>query len=219
MAKQLSEIITDIRQIIGQTDSSNTNITDAQLTEWINDAYRRAVTELRSFPWSSKDYTPTTKDVTLESGWVSIDIAKFDKQPADAFGELHIISLTELMERFPDYENDSTGIPEYFVRTGVTTAIIHPAPDSSNSSQTLRTWGLKMPTELSSSSDTPTALTDNVHDALGHWGAFRSFQFLEQEARSTQQLILFNQLIKAQKTISQGASRAKGHWRFQEVDD
>ena len=218
MAKTLAQLIADTRQIIGQADAANSNFTDSQLTIWLNDAYRRAVTELRSFPQSSKDYNPTTKDVTLESGWLTIDVAKFDAQPADAFKELRIVSLEELINIDPDYENADTGIPEYFVRTSVTAAIIHPAPNTANLSATLRTWGLKIPTDLSGSSDTPSALTDNVHDALSHWAAFRAFQFMERPEASTQNLILYNQLIKSQKGVSAGASRGKSRWWFTEVD-
>lgn len=218
MAKTLAQLTADVRQIIGQTDSSNSNFTDAQLHSWINDGYRRAVTELRVFPMSTKDYAPTSQSVTLEAGWVTIEVAKWLAEPSGKYEELEILSLEELINLDPDYENATAQIPKYFCRTGVTTAIIYPGPNSANSGSTLRTWGLKIPTALSSDSDEPSALTDNVHDALSHWAAFRAFQFMERQESSTQNLILFNQLLKAQKGVSAGASRGKSRWWFAEVD-
>lgn len=218
MAKALSAIITDARQIIGQTDSAKSNFSDSQLTVWINDAYRRGLLEMGSFPWTSADATTTTRNITVPAGTVTIDVVKYLVQPINKFMELQVISLEELIRKFPDYENEATGIPEYFVRTANTTAIVHPAPNAANQSQTCRMWGLTLPTELSASTDQPSALVDNLHDCLSHWAAFRCFQFLERPADSTQQLILFNQILKSQRTLSQGASRGKSHWWFEEVD-
>lgn len=218
MARTLAQLLTEVRQIVGQEDATKSNFTDSQLTEWLNVAYRRAVTELRVFPQVSTDYTPTSGTVTLDTGTITVDRARFKAQPANEFQELEILTYDEFIRRYPDYENDDTGIPTRLVRRTVTSAILHPAPNAANSGQTMRTFGLSIPTALSASSDTPTSLTDNLHDALPHFAAFRAFQFLERANDSTQQLILFNQSLKGQRQVSQGASRAKRQFWFSETD-
>ena len=218
MAKDLSQLLTEVRSIIGQTDAASSSISDATLTAWLNDGYRKAVIELRALPITTKDYTPTTGTVTLASTVQTIDIARFNKQPLNEFREMEIMTMEDFIRRFPDYENDDTGIPERIVRKDITTLIVLPAPNSANSGKTLRLFSLVMPTALSASTDLPSALFEPVHDILPHWAAHRAFLFLERADASTQQLILFNQGLKSQRNINQGASRKKGHWRFEEVD-
>lgn len=218
MAKTLAELQADVRQIIGQPSASVSSISDAQLTIWLNDAYRRAVTELQSFPVTNTDYAPTSLSVSLNAGHITIDRARFSAAPQNEFEELEIIGYDEFIRRYPDYEGDDTGIPQIFVRTAVRTGIIYPAPNSANSGRTLRVSGMSNPTSLSASTDVPTALVDNLHDILPNYAAFRAYQYLAETDKSTQQLILFNQGLKAQRGISQGYSRGKKHWWFAEVD-
>lgn len=218
MAKDLGQLLTEVRSIIGQTDAASSNISDATLTAWLNDAYRRSVVELRAIPITTKDYAPTSGTVTIVSTIQTIDIARFKKQPLNEFQEVEIMTMEDFIRRFPDYENDDTGIPARIVRKDVTTLIVHPAPNSGNSGQTLRLFSLVMPAALSASADLPSALLEPIHDILPHWAAHRAFQFLDRADSSTQQLILFNQGLKGQRQMNQGTSRKKGHWRFEEMD-
>ena len=218
MPKTLAQLQADVRQIIGQPNAGQTSITDAQLAIWLNDAYRRVVTDLKCFPVVNTDYTPTALAVSLNAGHIQIDRARFSVAPQNEFEELEIITYDEFIRRHPDYEGDDTGAPNTFVRTAVRAGIIYPAPNAANSGRTLRVSGPVDPTALSASTDVPTALTDNIHDILPNYAAYRAFQFLSETDKSTQQLILFNQGLKAQRGVSQGGARGNKSWWFSEVD-
>ena len=75
MARQLSQIRDDIRQIIGQADASNSNFTNAQLNVWINEAYRDIVHQLEVATITSNTYT-TANSVTLDGDTLTVDTVK-----------------------------------------------------------------------------------------------------------------------------------------------
>ena len=219
MAKTKAQLITDIRQIIGQADTSNSNFTDAQLLIWLNDAYRRVVVATRNMPRSYRDYTAAAS-VTLNSATITVLNAKL-KNPdsADQYYNLRIIGLDELLQMDPDYEAADTGLPEYLVRTDIGTAVLHPRPKSSVTALTtpLRLYATEMPTELSSDSDTPSALPPNLHDILIFYPSFRCFSSLNDEARATQQLTLFRGSLKDERDAAIQFSPQLNRWRFEDT--
>ena len=217
MAKTLSELITESRKIIGQTDSSNSQISDSQLTTWLNDAYESTLITLRHIPKKSADLAVTAQAVTLDDGTLTIDSARL-KNPdnSEKYADLEVISLDELMALDPDWENATATFPTHLVRTGVLTASLYPPPKASVIALTtpLRLYGLEAPDAMSASSDTPSLLPAHLHRILPHWAAFRSFSALNDEPRATQQLTLFRGQVKDNKAIATEFSRKLGRWKW-----
>lgn len=215
MAKTLAQIITDTRQHIGQTDSANSNYTDAQLSIWINDAYRSIVVAIRHLPITTRNYSVAAQAITLNSGTVTVDSAKLLNPTTGKYENLKIISLDELLQMDPDFESATAAVPEYLVRTAVFTASLYPPPSAAVIAQTtpLRTYGMELPTELSSNSDTPD-LPGNLHDIISHWPAFRCFSGLENTVKATEHITMFRGGIKNHKGIATEFSRHKKGWRF-----
>lgn len=220
MAKTLEQIIADARQIIAQPDSSNSAFSDSQLTRWANDAYRRVCISLRNLPVKERDYTVSAGGaITLNSATVTIDTAKIQVNSGARWKQLVIWKLDDLFRHDPDWENADAGEPVALVRKDTTSAILWPPPNAaSQGAAYLTTYGMEMPTELSASSDTPN-LPENLHDIFCHWVAHRCFQYLNEEQRSTQQLVIFNGMLKDQKGISAELSRHKKRWSFDSSED
>lgn len=229
MAKTLAQMIADGRQIFGQPDSANSNISDAQLTIWADDAYRDIVRALASnshggVPISSRDYTITGGHisggaVTLNSATIRVDTVRWRKDSSSEWQPLDIINLEQLMKRFPDWENDDTAdVPAYFVRTGTFAAKLYPAPNTSTGSQTVRIYGIESPSALSASTDTPD-LPEFLHDLIPHYMAYRAFAFLENGERSISELTLYRGALKEGKGIASNFSTQQKGWKFDEVDD
>lgn len=229
MAKTLEQMISDARQIFGQPDSSNSNISDAQLTIWANDAYRDIVRALASnshggVPISSRDYTITgghisSGAVTLNSATIRVDTARWRQNSSSQWEPLDIINIEQLMKRYPDWENDDASeVPTYLVRTGTFAAKLYPAPNTSEATQTLRIYGIESPSALSASTDTPD-LPEFLHDLIPHYMAYRSFAFLENGERSISELTLYRGALKEGKGIASNFSTQQKGWKFDEVDD
>lgn len=217
MAKTLTQLLADTRQLINQPDSSNSQFTDAQLTIWLNDAYRQIVIALEVLPQTPNEYAVTGAEVTVDTPTMTINQAKL-KNP-DASGKyslLRIINLDWLNETNPDYENKATGMPTHLVRVGRNTVRLYPPPKTSVTAQTtpLKTYGLELPTEISAAGDTPDLLPENLHQILPHWPAYRCFLTLGDTASATQQLTLFRGQLKDNKSISTKFSRQLTKWRW-----
>ena len=218
MAKNLGQIITDARQIINQTDSANSQFSDGQIRIWVNDAYRKIVIALRHLPITDNDYTVSSQTISLNSNTITVDQAKL-KNPdnSNKYESLEIINLDQLLQMDPDYENATTNFPKYLCRVDVTSVVLYPPPKSSVTALTtpLRTYGLELPSELTSSTDTPN-LPENLHDILSHWAAHRCFTVLNDEPRSTQQLTLFRGALKDHREVSTEFSRHLKRFRWEE---
>lgn len=229
MAKTLAQMVADARQIFGQTDSSNSQISDAQLNIWANDAYRDIVRSMASashggVPITSRDYTITggaisSGAVTLNSATIRIDTARWRKNSTSRFIELEVINLEQLMRWFPDWENDdTTAQPKYLVRTGTFAAKLYPVPDTSEATQTVRVYGIESPSALSASTDTPD-LPEFLHDLIPHFMAYRAFSFLEQQDRAVSELTLYRGALKEGRGVASNFSSKQKGWQFDEIDE
>lgn len=213
MAKTLSQLLTDTRRFIGETDSTNTHFSDTVLTDWLNEAYRKFVTVRRHLPVTSEDYAVTGAAVSLASTTAKVDYAKI-KNPDNGgkYTPLTIITFDELMERDPDYEDAATGLPRFLVPLSYTSARLYPPPSDSVIAQAtpLRTHGLEVPSDLSDDNDTPS-LRDVDQDALPFWPAYRAYSELNDAAKSTEFLTLWRSALKE---LGQDTSMAKSQNGF-----
>ena len=210
---QLSVMRSEARLIFGQPDTTNSNFTEAQLNTWANEFYRYACMELTSVPITERTYT-TGATITLNSNTITVDKAKIKAQPANQWQELEIIDLSDLYAIDPNWENATTGIPEFLVRTGTFTARLYPGPNSANDAQasSLKTHGLEMPSDLSADADTPD-LPLNIHDLFPHWIAYRAFGRLEKLENARGELIVVQGILKQQKLMSTKFSNGRG-WKW-----
>lgn len=225
MAKTLANIIADARQHIGQTEESNSQFSDDQLTIWANDAYRDLVATLRHLPVKERDYSISSysaaSGVTLNAETVTTDTVLLKNPDAlnsdgtAKYQELEIIGLDELIAMDPDYQAVTADMPQYAVRKSTFTLILYPTPKASVKAQTtpLRTYGLELPTELSEDSHTPD-LPGHLHDTIAHWVAYRCFAQNENQAKTSEHLTLYNGRKKAGKGLATEFSRKKKGWTY-----
>ena len=208
---------TEWRYLIGQTDANNSDFTNSQGTAWANEFYRKACVNLESVPITTRAYT-TASSITLNANTIKVNRAKWKAQPADDWVELEIHDLDDLFRRDPNWEDATTGVPDWLVRTGTFTAIPYPPPDSANDAQAsgLKTYGLELPTALSADADLPN-LPANIHDLFPHYMAYKSFLRLGMNDKAAEQLILCNGGLKSQRNVSTQFSDSKG-WTWHDSD-
>ena len=220
MARALSVIRDDVRQIIGQTDSSNSNFTPSQLNIWINEAYRDASIRLEVATTTETTYTTGTT-VTLGTGTVSVDTVKFltNDGTTTSWKALQVIDISDLTRIDPNWENATTGIPDYAVKFGPFSMRLYPPPNTSNDAQAngLKTYGLTLPTELSADVD-ETVWPHHLDDLLSHYAAYRCFSRLNNEARSVQELTLYRGMLRDYKKMATNWSRGRERWVWTDTD-
>lgn len=213
----LSTMRTEWRYLIGQTDANNSDFTNAQGTSWANEFYRLACVRLESVPITARSYT-TASSITLNANTVKVNRAKWKIQPENQWVELDIHDIDDLFARDPDWENAETGKPDWLVRTGTFTVIPYPPPNTANDAQAsgLKTYGLELPAALSADADLPD-LPANIHDLFPNYMAYKSFLRLGMSDKASEQLILVNTGLKAQRNVTTQFSDSKG-WTWHDAD-
>lgn len=197
----LSDMITQARSMINQTDSANSQITNSQLTTWANEAYRTIITRIGAIPETSYDLTSATGDMTVNSN-VQKPLRAYMYRPDSAeYERLEIIGIDMLDYIDASWLSADTGTPNYFVRKSTFTYYLYPQPDSDNTSQTIKFHAISFPTDLSSDSDVPD-LPKNLQDLFPYFMAYRAFAQMGQEEQSVGKLIFFNTQMKADRQSS-----------------
>ena len=76
-SKTLGELITDVRDIIGQRTPSKSQFTNSKITGYLNDAVGIVIFRTQKIPLTSRDYTPTSQTVALNVNTVYIKSARW----------------------------------------------------------------------------------------------------------------------------------------------
>ena len=215
---QLSVMRTEARQVFGQTDAANSNVSEGQLTTWANLAYDFIIGKTRDIPITERSYsTPagSSPTITLNANTITVDRVKIYVRPASLWQELEIIDIDDLIAMDADWENADVGIPSHLVRMGTFSARLYPPPNTSIESQStsLKTYGLERPTSLSSDSDTPD-LPIILHNLFPHYMAARACAFLGDEERSGIHFKFFYGGVKDVLALTQKFSDRRIRWKF-----
>lgn len=216
----LGKMKSEARAIFGQPDAANSSITDIQLEGWANEFYRKAVVYLESVRISENTYDISGATVSFDVSTVLINLAKFKIQPENKWVEIEVKDLDDLFRRDPDWENATTGKPDWLVRTGTFTGRLYPPPNTANDNQTggLKTYGVELPdpTGFNEDSNSPT-LPENIEDLFPYFMAYKAFMALGEYEKAGAQLAIANEGLKSQRNISTQFSNSKG-WQWHDRD-
>jgi len=215
----LSELLTEWRSLIGQTDSSNSLVTDTQGKAWANEGYRTILAKMNGIPTTSRDYSSAADTITLNSLTLEIMAADMLKQPENKYSPLSIVDVDTISYIDSTWLSADTGIPEYLVMLSKFTARLHPQPNAANLAQTILVRAREFPTDMSSSSDTPALLSKNLQDTIPHYMAYRAFSQLNLPQRAQDELILFNSMCKSHRELQTKTQGSASKWITVESDD
>ena len=211
---QLSEIITQARSLINQTDALNSQITNSQLIGWANEAYRAIITRLGAIPEETFTLSSAVGDISLDADILNLLRCRCYNPDNSTYEPLEIISMDTLDNIDSGWASADTGTPKYFVRKNTFTGYLYPQPDTAHIGQVLSLDAIAFPTELSADSDTPSFLPKNLHDLIPHFMAWRGWSQMGQPDRATNEIIYFNTQMKADRQISSKFSGQQNQWRW-----
>ena len=218
MAKTLAQLRTDARELFGQTDANKSNVSDARLNTFANDGLLKAQLKLGrgGAPVVTTNYTTdSTALITLNSGTVFVRAARIKHATTGKYHSLEHRSFEWLRDNYPDFENDTSGIPRYIIQdTGFNDVRLYPTPNSDyQGTDLVRVDSLEGPTVLSADGDTPD-LPDAAHPSISNYMAYRAHLFLGNDDSATQQLILFRSQLKSVQAITAKLSPRRRRWTF-----
>ena len=224
MAQTKAQLIADWRQHIGQPESSNSTVTDAQGLIWLNQGYGIICEKLRHLPRKERDYSlssySASTGLAINAETITIDevlLKNPDSLNSDGtakYQAVQVISFAELVAMDPDYQAVTADMPTLAARKSTSYMVLYPTPKASVKAQTtpLRTYGFERPTDLSSDSDVPD-IPGNLHYLIPHWMAYRTYAQQENQVKVSEHLTIFNSGIKANMQLATEFSRQTKHWK------
>ena len=214
----LSELITQVRSIINETDSANSHFNDSQITVWLNEAMRYVITRIEELPIKWNDLVSATGDITINSSTLLINEAYILNPDTSKYDPLEIIDYSTLKYKSPTWLSDDAGQPQFLVKKGNFAVYLYPQPDASYVGQAIKTAGVDFPTELSATTDEPV-LPKNMHDLLPHYAGYRAFEQLGMGDKAGSELMLCREAIKSTKSITTKFSTQKDVWQITSDND
>lgn len=197
----LSQLITEARSITNQTDPNNSQITDAQLTVWANEAYRTVVSRMETLPETTYALVSALGDIALSTDILTLQRVHMLQQPDNQYKALRIIGPDMLENIDRSWLSANTDVPRYFVRKNTFTGYLYPQPNPSNIGQDLQLVTISFPPQLVNANDVPS-LPQNLIDIMPHYMAYRAEQQMGNDPKANNELILVNTQLKANREIS-----------------
>ena len=214
-----AEMETQFRSIINEPDVNNSHFTSLQAMVLANEAIRFIVTRLEELPIAWMDIIAALLDITISTDTLLINEAyilnpnnsKYDKLELCDFGYLKYIS--------PTWLSDTADEPRYLARKGTFAVYLYPQPKTAYIGQNIKLAGVNFPTEISIAAGVAPDIPKHTHDWIPHYMAYRAFEQLGQQDRSTNELIMVQGLIKSTKSITTKFSNENEQWRITDDND
>lgn len=216
----LSAIRSQLRTILSETDNTNSHFTDAQLTEFINQAQTFMATYIE-YPRTiaSAQVTAGTADYTLPTDWISILAVYFGNLAvSNDVIVLRVINEEALKSIRPGWletASTSRGRPQFAHIKNRTTLTLIPTPDTDNAT-TGKKYHLnyiRLPTTLVLDADSPE-LPLPYHDFLQFYAAHMAYLNLQVQAMADKMFEIFTTKMKAIQTEVNKESKEAMAWQW-----
>ena len=189
----LGSIITETRQIVQQTDSNNSQASDATITGWANDCTIQLCSTLSALPKEVFSSVVAAATITLDTDLIKLDFASISDGTTSF--PLETMDFNSFVRRYPDYQNQPTGKPTLIYRMTNTTWNMFPAPDATWTGKSLTLIGSAVPTAMSATTDVPP-FSQVMHPAYPHYCAWKFFLLLNNPQRAADEYAIFDGIKK-----------------------
>lgn len=166
MALTRLTMTTAVRRYINETDSTNSNFTDSEIYDYLNQAIRFLGTEME-WPFQTAEATSVAEQAvyTLPEDFISLVDFYFDNK------DLPIIERADLSALRIDWQNALSSMPQYAYKADNAKIGLYPKPDATNAGLTLQIQYIKVPPDLSDDTTSPD-LHVAFQDCLPFYAAF-----------------------------------------------
>lgn len=171
-----AQMIARARLFAGQTDSSNSNVTDAQCLDFANEWLSDMVAFIDQDPITEATATTVENQATYnlpERAFVVSEVFMTDQNdkeyPLRVYQSQDMLALAVSQT----WRTDDAGQPLYAYKAGTGVLGIFPKPSSSYASKTLRIFYRRVPTAMTLSDTSGPNIPDLYHETAPYWIAAR----------------------------------------------
>lgn len=216
-----SEIRSQCRVILNETDSANTHFSDTNINEYIDQAqtFLASLIEYpRKFSSGTQAIDDTAKYALPTDNLIIISIYFGDISIANDIHPLQIVSEEVLTSMFPqwlDATSSTKGRPQYAVVIDRNDILLYPRPDSENSATGKKIYidYVYVPASLASDSASPD-LPLPYHNLIQFYVAHLAYLRLQQQDASIQSLKIFAEKVKALKSVVVKETQQSLGWQW-----
>lgn len=146
----LATLRSDLRQMIAEEDSANSNFTDTQLDGYLNKAVLFLGVRME-WPLQTSTAVGVADQAlySLPSDFISLADAYYDNQPLD------VLDRTDLKAINGNWQDASSGTPTAIYRADNAVVGLYPAPNSTAAGNLLQIQYIQVPATLSTDADIP----------------------------------------------------------------
>jgi hypothetical protein len=161
----LSDLRTDLRLLLDESDNSNTNFTDTELNGYLNKALRKTAVELE---WPIAVATATTAtsqaQYSLPDNFMLLLKVFVDGKPLD------VTDLEDIAIIHPNYRSAAADIPTLAYRADNNQIGLYPPPNLANAGKTILMEYIKYAATITADADVPD-LSAAIQDLLPFYAA------------------------------------------------
>lgn len=150
MALTRVSMTTAVRRYINETDSTNSNFTDSEIYDYLNQAIRFLGTEME-WPLQTAEATSVLDQAvySLPEDFISLIDIYFDNL------DLPVIERADLSAKRTDWQDADSSKPQYAYKADNAKVGLWPPPDADNAGLIIQIQYIKVPPDLSDDSTAP----------------------------------------------------------------
>jgi hypothetical protein len=191
----VSEITTEVRQIIQQLDPTNSNVTDSSILGWINACTLQLCSIISTLP--KTEFTIVAAEtITLAQTLLKVDFASIKDKTSGVHSPIKTIDYCNFVRTHPNYQNEPANRPEYLVRLTDLTWTMWPSPvGSAYAGADVTLVGTTIPANLTLTTEEPP-VSKAMHTVYSHYCAWKAFLLLNNPERAAAEYAAYDALKK-----------------------
>lgn len=150
MSFALATLRTKTRRLIGEEDPLNSHFTDPELLDYLNQASLFLATEME-WPEQTSNATSVLDQAlySLPADFISLSEVYLDGRP------LKILDRSDLKQINSQWQNESSGTPQYFYKADNLAVGLYPAPNSTYAGLAIQIQYISLPADMAGDTDVP----------------------------------------------------------------
>lgn len=192
----VSDIITEVRQIVQEMDPLNTHASDSVILGWINACTLQLCSSMSTLPKVTLSTVVAANTISLPTNLIRMDYASIsDGNTPPQYSPLKTIDFVNFARISKDWQSQTTDKPSTLVRMTDLDWMMFPNPSAAWVGKALTLIGSTLPTPLTGFSDTP-AVSITLHPAYVHYCAWKFFLLVNAPERASASFAAYDGLRK-----------------------
>lgn len=191
----VAEITAEVRQIIQQVNTSNSNVSDSAILGWINACTLQLCSIISTLP--KTEFTlVAAATLTLDQALLKVDFCSIVDSITGKHSPITTIDFNNFVRNHPNYQDEPAKRPQFLVRKTDLTWDMWPSPvGTSFAGANVTLVGTTIPANLTLTTQEPP-VSKAMHTVYPHYCAWKAFLLLNNPERAAAEYAMYDALKK-----------------------